>query len=146
MKKIIKCMIFVGIGFFLGKIIFTRFDLPSLKKEKEKYYFLQEGVYYQKPEQANLKQKVMEYKNKRIYVYAAITKDLQVAERIMNIYEKRSIKLSIKEKYIKNEEFKNNIEQFDLLINAAKEEEEILKIQEVVLANYEEIIKNREGT
>ena len=40
-----------------------------------------------------------------------------------------------------NEEFNNNVTQFDLLINATTSEKEILTIEKVVLANYEEIIK-----
>ena len=42
-----------------------------------------------------------------------------------------------------NEEFDHNVEQFDLLINSATNKEEILTIEEVVLANYEEIIKKQ---
>ena len=42
---------------------------------------------------------------------------------------------------LSNEEFNNNVTQFDLLINATTSEKEILTIEKVVLANYEEIIK-----
>ena len=52
-------------------------------------------------------------------------------------------KVYIEERKITNEEFSSNIEQFDLLINSAKTKSEILTITEVVLANYEEIIKKQ---
>ena len=47
----------------------------------------------------------------------------------------------LKEINLSNEEFFNNVTQFDLLIENSETEEEILTIEEVVLANYEEIIK-----
>ena len=42
-----------------------------------------------------------------------------------------------------NEEFYNNVTQFDLLINNTNNSNEILTITEVVLANYEEIVKSQ---
>ena len=88
-----------------------------------------------------MKNAVLENKDNKIYVYIGITKDQDIAEQLIEIYKKKNINLNIKEKYITNEEFKSNIEQFDLLIKSSKNEDEIIKIQEVVLANYEEIIK-----
>ena len=57
-------------------------------------------------------------------------------------HEKDNIKLSIIEKYLSNEELKNNIEQFDFLILSSNDKDEILKIEEVIMASYEEIINN----
>ena len=142
-KKILVGLFFVIFGFSIGRVFFMKIKIPSFHHEGEKYYFLQEGVYYHDDKLTNLKQKVLEYKDDRIYVYSAITKDLEVAEKLLNIYNQNNIQLSIKEKYLKNEELKNNIEQFDLLIKESNDIDEIMKIEEVVLANYEEIIKNR---
>ena len=106
---------------------------------------MQEGVYTNnilKNNMSNLTHKVIEKKDNKIYIYIGITKDIEIAEKLINIYEEKNIKLSIKEKYIRNNELKNNIEQFDLLINASRDVDEILTIEEVVLANYEEIIKD----
>ena len=47
----------------------------------------------------------------------------------------------IKEVELKNEEFYNNVTQFDLLLNNDISESEMLTIEEVVLANYEEITR-----
>ena len=142
-KIIIGCF-FILFGFTIGKITFSKIQNPFLKNNGEKYYFLQEGIYYSKDQLQNIKQKVLEYTDGKIYVYTGITKDLEVAEKLINLYDDHNIQLSIKERYLSNEEFKNNVEQFDLLIKSSKDKDEILKIEEVVLANYEEIIKNRE--
>ena len=44
------------------------------------------------------------------------------------------------EKVKNNEEFANNVTQFDLLVKESSSSEDVLTIEEVVLANYEEII------
>lgn len=150
MKKFfITSFIFIIIGIIIGKFIFLEKDLLKIFKTKDRYYFLQEGVYNNTSLNENslsVKNSIMEKKDNKIYVYIGITKDEEIAEQLINIYKKKNINLNIKEKYITNEEFKNNIEQFDLLIKSSKNEDEIIKIQEVVLANYEEIIKNSENS
>lgn len=151
MKKFfITSIIFIIIGILIGKFIFLEKDLLKIFKSKDKYFFLQEGVYNNESNFENntlsIKNAILEKKDNKIYVYIGITKDQDIAEQIIEIYKNKNINLNIKEKYINNEEFKNNIEQFDLLIKSSSSEEEIIKIQEVVLANYEEIIKNRENS
>ena len=71
-------------------------------------------------------------------VYIGITKEENIAKKIKSIYEEEGYQIYIKEIKIDNEEFNNNITQFDLLINSATTKDEILTIEEVVLANYEE--------
>lgn len=144
----ITSLFFILLGIIIGRIIFLEQDILKIFKSKDNYYFLQEGIYQDnnifENNALNIKDSIIEYKNNKIYVYIGITKDLEIAEQLVEIYKKKNINLSIKEKSISNEEFKNNVEQFDLLIKSSKQEDEIIKIQEVVLANYEEIIKNRE--
>ena len=109
------------------------------------YYFLQQGVYSNKDNLKNnskdLSQKIIDYNNDKYYVYVGITKDKKVADKLIKIYKEKGIILHKKEKSINSKELKSNIEQFDLLINATKEDDEILTIEDVVIANYNEIIK-----
>lgn len=150
MKKILLySLLFIALGFLLGNTIFSNRTalLENLSPKKEKYYFLQEGIYNDKDilenELKNIGPKVIDYNNNKFYVYVGITKDKKVANKLQEIYSKKGYSLTQKEKRLTNEEFSNNVSQFDLLINAAKEEEEILTIEEVVLANYDEIIKKQ---
>lgn len=146
-KTIIWGIFFTTLGFFIGDFIFNNRNLVlnSIKDRGEPYYFLQEGVYSDKEIMENnlnkINQKVIDSVNGKYYAYVGVTKDKKIAEKIKNIYDKKNIKLIIKEKYLENEEFSNNVIQFDLLINATNNEEEILTIEEVVLANYEELLK-----
>ena len=147
MKKIIiSGVLFIILGYYLGTFIFNEKIINKYKNE-EKYYFLQEGVYSSKESLQNnlskLNKKTIDKKDNKYYVYVGITKDLEVAKKIMKIYEKDGYSIYIKEKYLSNEEFKNNVEQFDLLIKDSKDTSNILTIEEVVLANYEETIKKK---
>ena len=149
MKKVLLGgTISIIIGFIIGKFIFMNKDIMILSKEKDLYYFLQEGVYYDnnilENSMTNIKHKIFERKNEKIHVYVGITKDLEVAEKLINIYSNNNISISIKKKEISNNEFKNNIDQFNLLIKESNDADEILTIEEVVLANYEEVVKKEE--
>ncbi len=141
-KTIIGCVIFIGLGFLIG----NKFQERQIE---EPFYFLREGVYENKNVfEENVKdfdKKIMEYKNNKIYIYTAITKDINLAKKIQEIYKKQKISLKIEEISLPSEELSTNIKQFDLLMKNTKSEEEILKIQEVVIANYEEIMKNQEN-
>ena len=147
MKKfIISTIFFITIGYILGNFIFQTKIINKYKNE-DKYYFLQEGVYTNKEVlQTNLidlNNKIIDKSNNKYYVYVGITKDLEVAKKIMKIYENEGYNIYLKEKYLSNEEFLNNVIQFDLLIKDTSDNNQVLTIEEVVLANYEEIIKNK---
>ena len=151
MKKIIIYgIISITIGYYIGNIIFSNRTIFFHNDNNEKYYFLKEGTYYEKnilkDNQNSLRQKLIEKENDKITIYVAITKNLEVAERIMNIYEENNINLSIVERYNTSEYLKSNIEQFDLLILSSKDNEEVLKIEDVVLACYEETIKSNDDS
>lgn len=147
-KNIFWGIIFILLGFSLGEVIFTNKDviLESINSHSEKYYFLQEGVYSDQEILENnlsqLNQKIIDYKNNKFYVYVGITKNKEVADKLQRIYTNQGIKVIQKVKSLDNEEFSNDVTQFDLLINATNDKEEILTIEEVVLASYDETIKN----
>lgn len=147
-KTIIIALICTILGSIFGLNLY-RTSYTSIVRafnEEHLYYFLQEGVYSSEESLREsikeLEHKVIEKTNDKYYVYVAITKNQEVAEKIKKIYKQKNIDLYQKEKVVKNEEFLNNVTQFDLLIKECKTEEEILAIEEVVLANYEETSKN----
>ena len=146
MKKIIiKGIFFVIIGFFLGQIFFgDKIELIKRLQKGDTYYFLEEGVYTDYNNiQNNINRKIIENKDNKYYVYVGITRDKEVLEKLKNIYENTNTNVSVKEIILESEEFKNNVEQFDLLIRNTKDINQILTIEEVVIANYQEIIKKQ---
>ena len=145
-KKIIYFLILLVAGIIIGrKISLATENIQITFNEESTYYFLQEGVYSSKEileeNIKNMNWKVVETVDNKYHVYLGITKDENIAKRLKEIYEEQGYQIYIKEITLSNEEFNNNVTQFDLLINNTESTKEILTIEEVVLANYEEIIQ-----
>lgn len=146
-----KTMIVSLVSIILGAL--SAMLLNSTYKEKlintfsegKTYYFIQEGVYSSKEimteNTKDIQVKTVDTLNNQHYVYLGITRDNNNAKKIKDIYEKKGYQIYIKEQNLSNEEFYNNVTQFDILVNSTDKASEILTIEEVVLANYEELIK-----
>ena len=143
-KKIFYSIIILITGIIVGRNIYLSKTTQTFSN-KDMYYFIQEGVYSSKSimeeNVKNMDLKVVDEIDNKYYVYLGITKDENIAKRLKEIYESLGYQIYIKELSLSNEEFNNNVTQFDLLINASTTTNEILTIEKVVLANYEEIIK-----
>ena len=66
---------------------------------------------------------------------------MSILKKIKEIYEKAGINTIIIQKNISSDSFSENINQLDYLIKNTKDDEQILLIEKVILANYEEMIK-----
>ncbi len=118
MKKLfLTGLTFIVIGYFLGNYIFN-IKVNLFDTSNDKYYFI---------------------KNKTTNEYLAITKDLEIVERLQIIYKSQGIKSLVLEKEINSTILASNIKQFDRLVKTATKEQDIITIEEVVLANYQKI-------
>ena len=147
-KTTILGILFLIIGIVIGvKYTSAKKVLENVFLNDTTYYFLQEGVYTSdiilKENTEDLDVKLIELIDGKYYVYLGITKDEDNAKKIKDIYAEQGYNIYIKEQTLSNEEFANNLTQFDLLLNNTTSTNEILTITEVILANYEEIIKNK---
>lgn len=145
--KIIKYSIFfIIVGYLFGTIFFNNISM-FLVPTKNTYYVLLEGVYADRDSinknTYNITNKIIDYKNNKYYVYLGITKDLVVFERLRKIYEKRGIKVVKSQRDFISDEFLASVNQFDLLIKDTNDDDQVLTIEEVVLANYDEIFKKK---
>ena len=96
------------------------------------------GIWYE----LEITQKVISENKNYYYVYIGITKNIDVAKKIKELYEERGYKIKIKEKQLKNEEFSNNVSQFDILLKEATTFDEVLTIEKIILSNYDDLINN----
>lgn len=148
-KTFLLSIFFITLGTILGIFLRNSYkdNLLGAFGEGKIYYFLQEGVYSNKDimteNTKDLNIKLVNEENGKYYVYLGITRDEENVKKIKEIYNTKGYQLYVKEINLSNEEFYNNVTQFDLLIKNTTKEEEILTIEEVVLANYEEIIKKQ---
>lgn len=148
-----KKQIVLGIAILLlglvvgGKIYATNLSLANVFADGTTYYFIQEGSYTSKTileeNTKNLNVKLVNEENSKYYVYLGITKSETIAKKLKSLYEEDGYQIYIKEVKLNNPEFESNVTQFDLLLNSATTKDEILTIEEVVLASYEEIIKKQ---
>ena len=147
-KRIFITVTLLLIGVVLGtKIYSAKASIENVFAEGQTYYFLQEGIYSSKKIMEenikNISPKIINLDDSKYYVYLGITKDEDNAKKIKKIYSQKGYNIYIKEVKLNNEEFYNNVTQFDLLLNNTNNSNEILKITEVVLANYEETVKSQ---
>lgn len=147
-KQLILGGLLLTLGLLVGnKIYQTNLSLTNVFSDGTTYYFLQEGVYTSKvildENTKNLNVKLIIEDNSKYYVYLGITKSESIAKKLKSVYEQAGYQIYIKEIKLNNLEFESNVTQFDLLLNSATSKDEMLTIEEVVLANYEEIIQKR---
>lgn len=134
----------VILGTISGKILFSKYEDTSLVfNEGRSLYFLQEGVYSSKENldknTKDISPKIVIPKDNNYYVYVGITSSLDNALKIKKYYKDKGYTIYQKQIRVNNIEFINNVEQFDVLVESATDSD-ILKIEEVVLSNYDDLI------
>ncbi len=143
-RTFILAVLFVIIGGICG-FIFKDYGVVAMEvfAEGDSIYFLQEGSYSNMDSiPSNLDDirgvLVLE-ENGKFNTYLGITLDVDNANMIVKMYEEVGIDLIIKETTLSNEAFLSNVEQFDILVRESDNYNDVSIIEEVVLANYEEI-------
>lgn len=141
-------IIAILIGAVLGNFLFEQYKLESesVIREVNSTYFLMEGS-YSTEDQANkavtdnnIKTYLIVKEDANYIVYLAITKDNDNLDKLKKLYNDLGINCSIKKMSASNEEFLAMLEQMDILLNKTSSNDEILAINEVVLANYQEFV------
>ena len=136
MKKLIKSSLFViFIAIVLASLIYNRYQ--SKNEKDTTVYYLQQGVYKEEPDDIKMSH-ITVFEEERYYTYVGIAKNLKTALKIRDFYQENGMILYIKESKVQNEEFLNELAQYDILLENATEKEEIENILETILATFEE--------
>lgn len=143
-KTMLLAVIFVVLGAVCGNYLYKKApDTVSVFQTNQTFYFLQEGIYSSKDimqeNVGDLTNKLVVLEDNKYYVYVGITMDQDNANKIKKIYENMGYQIYIKKMTLDNEEFASNVSQFDLLVQESDTDEDVLTVEEVVLANYEQI-------
>ncbi|MBQ3469111.1 MAG: hypothetical protein IJH18_03585 [Bacilli bacterium] len=151
MKRLKRDLLFlfiaVLIGAFVGDFVSTHYGkkIPVISHSNS-FYIMQEGVYNSEEQlRENVKSlspKAVINKDDKYYVYVGITKDEKVLEKLFNIYKDKGYTIYTKEEDFNNAEFARINSQFDEMIKKTNDPEEILKMEELVLASYQQKLKN----
>lgn len=146
-KFLCTVLISVVLGAICGKVVFNHYQENEMVfQEKSKVYFLQQGVYSQKDTMdenvAKLNASTSVFEDGKYHVYVGITKSVKNVDKIVAMYKDLGMSLYMKEVNISDNEFINNLEQYDILLKSAQTKEEIMAVNKVILASYDEIVLN----
>lgn len=150
MKKIIKSVIIpllfaVVLGFYGAKIVygFNRVK-KTISEISHNAYAIQYGVYKDpstlEKTLSSLDDYVVSLEDDKYYVYLGFTTDYSNLSKIRDMYKNMGVDVYIREVLIKNEEFINNLEQFDVLLDNVNGTTDILAINSAILSSYDEMI------
>lgn len=113
--------------------------------EGELVYFLQQGAY---SSEENMKknttglEKYIYAKEGNMYkVYVGITKTKENAEKLKEYYNKNGNDIYIKEMTLKNNEFLDDLTQYDKLLEEAKDETAAISVAGQIISKYKEVSK-----
>lgn len=132
----------IVIGFISSRIVYALYNTRD--NNKFNAYFLEvknDNEVFNKENKKN-NYYITITNNGKDYVYCAITTKLNNLNKIKKIYDSKKISTNIKKVYVQNKEFINNLEQFDILLNGAYKESDLLSITKVILSSYEDTVLN----
>ena len=139
-------IIAIFLGAVLGNFLFEQYKLEdkSVVREVNSIYFVMEGSYgtleQAKEATKDIEVKLITKEDANYVVYLAITRNNDNLEKLEKIYNDLKINTTIKKMSIDDEEFLATLEQMDLLIDKTTSQDEILAVNDVVLANYQEFV------
>ena len=148
-KTIIWILLALISGALLGKFTFDRYeniDIKNVISYDNYVYMLKYGKYDNFDE---MKDKVIDVdryiyieNNDRLTAYVAIAKTKENINKIKNIYTNKNINLEIVKEKIDNEEFIQNLNEYEKLLSASLDEKSLLIIEKQILSCYEELMVN----
>ena len=138
-------------GAFLGKLTFDRYeklDLQNVISYDNYVYLLKYGTYDSQDEMSDNVTNVDRYiyieKENKVYAYVGITKKEETANKVKKIYDNKGIKLSVVKERIDNDEFIQNLNEYEKLLDATEDEDSLLIIEKQILSCYESVVVNGE--
>lgn len=148
MKKTIIWIIFALVcGGLLGRITFNFYEKLGTQNviSYDKYvYLLMYGKYNSFDDMKNnvtdLDRYIFIKKDNIYYVYLAISKTKDNMNKIKKIYDNKNIKCKIVREIIDNEEFIQNLNEYEKLLTATEDDNSILIIEKQILSCYESVV------
>ena len=152
MKKTLY-WIFIAIlsGVILGYLTFDRYDdlnIRNVIKLDDGVYMIKYGTFYNMDDMVDSVKEVNRYiyinEEEKYDVYIAISKSYENINRILDIYENKIKDLKIEKVNINNDEFIQNLDEYEKLLTAASSNESLLIIENQILSCYEKLVLSNE--
>lgn len=125
-KIAVRLLIIFTISYLISNFIYYNYEKEI--KEKNKVYLIKDEL--------NSDSEILQVDG--IYNYIGMTTDIKNANKIKDIYSTHGKKITINESEIENNDFYNELLQYDILLKNTDDYEQIKKILETILATYQE--------
>lgn len=146
-RTIIWTLIALASGAILGKVTFDRYENLEVQKTvniDDKIYMLKYGTYSSEDEMVEKLKKIDRYiyieKDGKYSAYLGATASSLSADKIVNLYVLKGIKLKKERVLIDNEEFIQNLNQYEKLLAATDDEKSLIIIEKQIMSLYEQTV------
>lgn len=152
MKKYVLWTLFALIsGALLGKITFDKYEKIDVKntiKIDTNVYALKYKTYLSveemKDDITNIDRYIYIQKDDKVTAYVAISNDKENINKINDIYKVKNIFLTKEIININNDEFIQNLSEYEKLLSVAEDEKSLLIIENQILSCYEKLVVENE--
>lgn len=147
MNFIVPIVCAVLLGYLCASFIFDQYGTKKFAfSENRNVYYLQCGSYKTKEasekEIKGIKDKITVLEGDKYYSYIGMTRNANIANEIEKMYKEKGIDIYVKKVDLDNEDFLNQLEQYDVLLESSDTFEEINSVLKTILATYDETILN----
>lgn len=137
----------VLLGYLCASCIFNQYGAENyVFNEKGNVYLLQCGAYTteeaSEKEIKGVDEKITIKEDNKYYSYIGMTTDYEIAEKIQKLYKDNNVDIYIKDSYLDDEDFINQLVQYDVLLESSNSIDEVNAILKTILATYDEFISN----
>lgn len=150
MKKTIIWVLFALLsGALLGKITFDRYekiDTKNVISYNNYVYMLKYGSYKTVDDMTNKITNIDRYvyitDENKTTAYISISKTKENLNKLKKIYDDKKIKTTIAKVKIDNDEFIQNLNEYEKLLSATDDSSSLLIIERQILSCYESVVQN----
>lgn len=146
-KTIIWVLLALISGALLGKFTFDKYekiDAMNVISYDNYVYMLKYGTYSSEEEMMDKVTDVDRYvfitNDNKATAYVGIAKTKESLSKVKKIYDKKNIKLTIEKVKIDNDEFIQNLNEYEKLLVATDDEKSLLIIEKQILSCYESVV------
>lgn len=150
-KTIIGIIIAILAGVLLAKLTFDKYekvDTKNVISYDDEVYMLKVGSYDSVDEMQRSALDFERYiyieKEGKVTVYIGIAKTRENMEKIKNVYDDKNVKTTIENVTINNDEFIQNLNEYEKLLDVTEDANSLLIIENQILSCYEDIMVNYE--
>ncbi len=146
-KTIIGIIIAILAGVLLAKLTFDKYekvDTKNVISYDDEVYMLKVGSYDSVDEMQRSALDFERYiyieKEDKVTVYVGIAKTLDNIEKIKKVYDDKNVKTTIENVTINNDEFIQNLNEYEKLLDVTEDANSLLIIENQILSCYEDIM------